>query len=560
MSPTSAVDQYLPILLSLWAQPNARTAIILVVAAGVFAIATAGMGKKSTGYQQRDKPLPTFRTRGPRRFPWYRKPVIPLSLGPVTIDLQPTMTDTLHTLIDGSTRTGKSTSVLPLFDLPIGVLCIALDITYPIEEKVRAVGGTIWTNDPDECSIGLDVFGGHARIASEGLVAGFPKSAANIGDQQRSARTVIWNAFDVMDATGQPRTLAGVIDALLQPIPDIETQRACRSWARKLNDLSRIMGHTFGGDLDVVSEMRRGNKVLLRLNHFLSPDDAPFIAGLLLVHASRVMEDAHVPFILIIEEAGQAALAQAHLSPIAQAGAARGVPTIAITQNASTLPIEVRNNFAVTVAFALEDSRERSVAADRLELDSDQLRRSAFPDNGKGWAYVRAPGLTTTLVHIQQQKPPKTCPTRHPYENRPTPLIQEPPTRPTVIIEAIGQTAPVYPMLPPPPLAVQELLDKIERQGDCWIWTGAKDKDGYGLHRWDYPDGRPRNNRPAHQVVWEVVNGRWFPVGPDGKTMEFDHRRSCSRLCVNPGHGEPKPKRSNILAMHRTRGHATAAD
>jgi hypothetical protein len=60
--------------------------------------------------------------------------------------------------------------------------------------------------------------------------------------------------------------------------------------------------------------------------------------------------------------------------------------------------------------------------------------------------------------------------------------------------------------------------------------------------------------------VWEVVNGRWFPVGPDGVTMEFDHRRSCPRLCVNPSHGEPKPKLANIHAMHRTRGHTVAAD
>ncbi len=114
-------------------------------------------------------------------------------------------------------------------------------------------------------------------------------------------------------------------------------------------------------------------------------------------------------------------------------------------------------------------------------------------------------------------------------------------------------------MLPMPEMRVQRLLEQIDRtQGECWLWLGSLSRDGYGLVRWTYPDGRPTNNRPAHQVVWEVVNGRAFPTDENGKTMDFDHRRTCPRHCVNPGHGEPMTRAQNVKNMHRTRGHAMA--
>src|SRR5207244_7777475 len=102
---------------------------------------------------------------------------------------------------------------LPLFDLPIGVLCIALDVTT-IEEKIRSIGGVVWTNDPAECQIGLDIMGGPARIASEGLGAGFPKAQGNVGAYQRSARSVICSAVEAVDAAGAERNVPDVIGAL----------------------------------------------------------------------------------------------------------------------------------------------------------------------------------------------------------------------------------------------------------------------------------------------------------------------------------------------------------
>ena len=64
---------------------------------------------------------------------------------------------------------------------------------------------------------------------------------------------------------------------------------------------------------------------------------------------------------------------------------------------------------------------------------------------------------------------------------------------------------------------------RTERRGECLIWTGAKNGDGYGQLR---ANGRVTK---AHRYAWECENG---PI-PDG--MEIDH--IChNRACVNVDH------------------------
>jgi hypothetical protein len=65
----------------------------------------------------------------------------------------------------------------------------------------------------------------------------------------------------------------------------------------------------------------------------------------------------------------------------------------------------------------------------------------------------------------------------------------------------------------------------------CWLWTAAKDKDGYGFIKIRVSDGPPPSfqNIRAHRFMWE------FHHGPPPKYTVVMH--SCDNpACVNPSH------------------------
>ena len=62
----------------------------------------------------------------------------------------------------------------------------------------------------------------------------------------------------------------------------------------------------------------------------------------------------------------------------------------------------------------------------------------------------------------------------------------------------------------------------------CWLWTGAINKEGYGVY-----DGKA-----AHRVVYESERG---PI-PDG--LMLDHRCR-NRACVSPMHTEAVSQSTN---------------
>lgn len=84
-----------------------------------------------------------------------------------------------------------------------------------------------------------------------------------------------------------------------------------------------------------------------------------------------------------------------------------------------------------------------------------------------------------------------------------------------------------------PPTA--EMLRSRTREipSGCWIWTGQKTKNGYGLFR----------HTTTHRVMYEVAVG---PI-PTGYTIDHVKARGCiSTSCVNPTHLEAVPHRVNL--------------
>jgi hypothetical protein len=75
---------------------------------------------------------------------------------------------------------------------------------------------------------------------------------------------------------------------------------------------------------------------------------------------------------------------------------------------------------------------------------------------------------------------------------------------------------------------------KIETKDNCWIWTGNKNQDGYGMVRLD---GKTRS---THRVSYELFVSE-IPV-----KLVIDHLCR-NRDCVNPEHMELVTNHENIL-------------
>lgn len=81
----------------------------------------------------------------------------------------------------------------------------------------------------------------------------------------------------------------------------------------------------------------------------------------------------------------------------------------------------------------------------------------------------------------------------------------------------------------------QRFLAKVvEVPSGCWMWTAARNRNGYGLFR---PTGVMV---PAHRWAYEHY------VGPIPEGLQLDHLCRV-RSCVNPGHMEPVTCRENLM-------------
>ena len=98
----------------------------------------------------------------------------------------------------------------------------------------------------------------------------------------------------------------------------------------------------------------------------------------------------------------------------------------------------------------------------------------------------------------------------------------------------------------------------VDATGDCWLWLGALDRDGYGQV------SVSSRTRRAHRWVWTVL------VGEIPKGLVIDHLCRV-KSCVNPDHMEPVTRAENVMRgygppakharqSHCNRGHPLSGD
>lgn len=105
---------------------------------------------------------------------------------------------------------------------------------------------------------------------------------------------------------------------------------------------------------------------------------------------------------------------------------------------------------------------------------------------------------------------------------------------------------PLAPRSPRSVSAEERFSSKVDRSGDCWLWTGYLKPNGYASF---YPGGgRSVQKVYAHRFAYEMASGTAIPEG-----MEIDH--TCSvRHCVNPAHLALVTRSQNIERRNAANG------
>lgn len=471
-----------------------------------------------------------------------------------------------HCLWDGTTGDGKSTAVaMTRLDGARPAVVTTPDISDPLIEQIARIGGRRYT--ACETREPIDFLSGEPEVIAELLTDVFP--SGGIGTWLRIARERITTILKTFDAQGIPRTLRSIADALnVMAQQDRDLKTACAAWIDRLYDAATqfrdcIADHGF----NIAALLKHGISVLIDIDGFLHPKINADLVAFVLARARLISLQIPGGFRLIFEEADQLKERILLVKPFTDAGRRRKITVDMLVHDESAVPDLINANIATHVYWPQGLKASQRAAADRLAIDPKRLDYANMADY-TAWVSHRN---ITRLVKFR--KPPKS-PTRRPsYDLHPTNHPTPPTERTTygrerrrIEVVELPVSRSGVPALPFPPLEVQEVLAKIDRsQGDCWLWLGSRDRDGYGLQRWSYEDpSKPKNNRPAHQVVWEIVNGRWFPRNDNGKAWDWDHgRQTCPRHCVSPYHGEPVPNEKgnneNSRRRWRTRGFGKSA-
>jgi hypothetical protein len=80
----------------------------------------------------------------------------------------------------------------------------------------------------------------------------------------------------------------------------------------------------------------------------------------------------------------------------------------------------------------------------------------------------------------------------------------------------------------------QRFWSKVDKSGDCWLWTGTIIHGKYGQF-WD-----GAKIVPAHRFSYSLAGGSLAPG------EELDHKPTCPKHCVNPDHIRPTTRKQNM--------------